>query len=339
MAPPPLGTHRIRIGEYLVVRKNRPRRHGSGVRSRGSVSPPEGRAQGDPRDGHAAAGRAAAPSREAAIAAQLKHPNIVGVHEVGTVREVAGSVIHFIAMDLIDGTTPAGLERRGLAERLAMLEAVARAAGHAHQKGIVHRDLKPSTVIVDRAGRVFLTDFGLARAESIATKLTHSQAVMGTPHYLAPEQVAGRTSEIDARSDVYALGVMPFEIGTERWRISSEFSRNRRNSRWRAGCGPPYWWTPVAGRRPSPRSTWRSEERRDRALRTITGPPAWSVSRGTGRRSGTLRGRSNSIPDSGRRSWSGGNSAWRAASFPEPPRTSSGRSRRMRGSDARGSIS
>jgi len=147
--------------------------------------------------------------REAAILAGLLHPNIVGVHEVGSTEGLP-----FIAMDLIEGRTLAELLREGappLPELLRMLRDAARAAAFAHSKGIVHRDLKPGNVLVEKGGRVLLTDFGLAHADSFLTKLTRSRAVMGTPQYMAPEQVEGRTAEIGPRTDVYALGVMLYE--------------------------------------------------------------------------------------------------------------------------------
>ncbi len=153
--------------------------------------------------------------REAAIAAQLTHPNIVGIHEVGMVRNSIGEPTHFIAMDYVEGPTLAEILRKGktkLPDLLRMLEEVARATAYAHSKGVIHRDLKPQNVLVETTGRVMLTDFGLARAERFKTQLTRSDAVIGTPQYMAPEQAEGRTREVGPRTDVYALGVMLYEI-------------------------------------------------------------------------------------------------------------------------------
>jgi len=100
-------------------------------------------------------------------------------------------------------------------ERLRILQEVAEAVGFAHGKGVVHRDLKPGNVLVDPNGRALLTDFGLARADDMGTRLTMSYSVMGTPHYMAPEQVEGRAKEVTARTDVYALGVMLYECLAE----------------------------------------------------------------------------------------------------------------------------
>ncbi|MBI2919600.1 MAG: tetratricopeptide repeat protein [Planctomycetes bacterium] len=157
--------------------------------------------------------------REAAIAAQLAHPNIVAIHEVAMARDQFGASVHFIAMDYIEGTTLAHVlaaRKTPLAELLRMLEDTSRAVAHAHSKGVVHRDLKPSNVLVDKNGRVVLTDFGVAHAESFNTKLTRTQAVMGTPQYMSPEQVQGKTSDINERTDVYSLGVMLYEMLTGR---------------------------------------------------------------------------------------------------------------------------
>ncbi len=157
--------------------------------------------------------------REAAIAAQLQHPNIVAIHEVGMTKDEAGHATHFIAMDLVEGRTLSdvfGDPRVARDEKLRMLEDIARAAAYAHSKGVIHRDLKPGNVLVAPDGRALLTDFGLAHAGAFQTKLTQTRAVMGTPHYMSPEQVAGRTNEIDERADVYALGVMLYELMTGR---------------------------------------------------------------------------------------------------------------------------
>ncbi len=153
--------------------------------------------------------------REAAIMAQLHHPNIVGVHEVGVVRDSSGRARHFIAMDYVSGRTMAEAwadSKVRRSEKTRMLEEVARAVAFAHSQGILHRDLKPANVLVEAGGRVLLTDFGLARADRFSTRLTRTAEVMGTPAYMAPEQVEGRTGDLDERTDVYALGAMLYEI-------------------------------------------------------------------------------------------------------------------------------
>jgi eukaryotic-like serine/threonine-protein kinase len=138
--------------------------------------------------------------REAQASAKLRHPNVVAVHEVGP---------DYIAMDLLQGKTlaeaAAGLKPD---EKLAILETVSRAVAHAHAQGVIHRDLKPQNIMIEPDGRVVLTDFGLARIDG-GEDLTRTGAVFGTPHYMAPEQVQGKTTT--PASDVWALGVLLHE--------------------------------------------------------------------------------------------------------------------------------
>lgn len=148
--------------------------------------------------------------REAEIAARLRHPGIVDVYDVG----VAGDT-HYIAMEYVPGRTLTEVMTDGSTPRrrlIEMIRDVARAVAFAHAQGVIHRDLKPGNVLVDPQGRVRLTDFGLARDESLEVRLTRSHAILGTPQYMAPEQVEGRTREISPRTDVFALGVVLYEI-------------------------------------------------------------------------------------------------------------------------------
>jgi len=157
--------------------------------------------------------------REASIAAQLQHPNIVAIHEVGMARDSSGAAVHFIAMDFVEGRTLSELLRERKTPRselLRIVEEIAWAAAHAHGKEVVHRDLKPANVLVEKSGRVLLTDFGLARADDLATRMTVSGALLGTPQYMAPEQVEGRQGQVGTRTDVYGLGTILYEILTGR---------------------------------------------------------------------------------------------------------------------------
>ncbi|MBL8622286.1 MAG: serine/threonine protein kinase [Myxococcales bacterium] len=153
--------------------------------------------------------------REAQALARLEHPNVVAVYDVGVAAESV-----FIAMQLIDGTTlDAYLAREALPppQILAMFVEACRGLAAAHAAGIVHRDVKPTNLLVDRAGRVYVSDFGLARSASdapaettadtslLADELTRAGAVMGTPIYMAPEQHAGAAT--DPRSDQFSLCV------------------------------------------------------------------------------------------------------------------------------------
>ncbi len=156
--------------------------------------------------------------REARAAAQLAHPNVVTVYEVG-----AEGGTPFIAMELVDGSTLTAWlaeTRRPWREITAMLAQAGQGLAAAHARGLVHRDFKPDNVLVDRAGRARVADFGLARAgdepnDAAAApdphlgRLTQTGALAGTPAYMAPELVAGGPP--DARSDQYAFAVAAYE--------------------------------------------------------------------------------------------------------------------------------
>ncbi len=134
---------------------------------------------------------------EATAAARLHHPNIVTVHEVGP---------NFIVMDYIPGRTLAvAMPPLPLAQRVQLIATVARAVDHAHTQGVVHRDLKPGNILMQTDGRIVLTDFGLAKISG-GEDLTVTGGVMGTPQYMAPEQVRGKG--FGTPVDVWALGVL-----------------------------------------------------------------------------------------------------------------------------------
>jgi hypothetical protein len=145
--------------------------------------------------------------REAQSAARLNHPNIVSVYDAG---ESEGN--SYIIMELLEGESLAELKNLPLSELVRILIQVCSALEHAHQHGIIHRDLKPENVIITPQGTAKLTDFGLAR--SLATRLTSEGALVGTVFYMAPEQAM--SGQIDARTDLYALGAMIYELCTGR---------------------------------------------------------------------------------------------------------------------------
>ncbi|MHC5020670.1 MAG: serine/threonine-protein kinase [Planctomycetota bacterium] len=153
--------------------------------------------------------------REARAAARLAGiEGLVGVHAVGDADGVP-----WIAMDFVKGLSLDAVIDEGELSPLdcaRMLARIARAVERAHAEGILHRDLKPANILVDAEGRPWVTDFGLARstqADADATRLTHSQEIVGTPAYMPPEQALGKS--LDARADVYALGATLYEMLTE----------------------------------------------------------------------------------------------------------------------------
>lgn len=163
--------------------------------------------------------------REAAVTTALKHPNIVPVYDVGSVELAGGMSIHFIAMDLIDGRTLTQvMPKLSKRERIQILEVVAKTVGYAHTHGVTHRDIKPENILMERgtpldaislSWRIYLTDFGLAKIHE-RSDLTRTGTVIGTVHYMAPEQVKGRTSETGPWTDVWSLGVLLYEMVTDR---------------------------------------------------------------------------------------------------------------------------
>jgi WD40 repeat protein len=151
---------------------------------------------------------------EAAAAAALRHPHIVGIHEIG---EHEGT--HFFSMDFVSGGTLSHRLRDGpLPARKAaqLMVKIARAIHHAHTQGVLHRDLKPANVLLDHEGEPMVTDFGLAKRAAQETELTVSGQVLGTPAYMAPEQAAGRTKDFGPHTDVYGLGALLYHLTTGR---------------------------------------------------------------------------------------------------------------------------
>jgi len=150
--------------------------------------------------------------REARTSGQLEHPHIVPIYKVGGYE----NEVLYIVMRYVDGPSVRQLLERD--QRLSVVDAariarqVADALAYAHARGIVHRDVKPDNVLLDGSGHVLVTDFGIAKAaqEASASQLTTEGMVVGTPHYMSPEQATGE--RVDGRSDIYALGVVLYQM-------------------------------------------------------------------------------------------------------------------------------
>jgi tRNA A-37 threonylcarbamoyl transferase component Bud32 len=145
--------------------------------------------------------------REAQVAAQLRHPNIVTTHDI-----VSRARASFIVMELVEGRDLQSLlqeqGRLGLDETLGILGQVATALDHAHASGIIHRDVKPANIMIEPSGHVKVMDFGIAKVDRGGSR-TSTGVVMGTPDYMSPEQARGR--RVDARADVFSLGCVLYE--------------------------------------------------------------------------------------------------------------------------------
>jgi TM2 domain-containing membrane protein YozV/predicted Ser/Thr protein kinase len=153
-------------------------------------------------------------NREARALARLSHPNIVAVYDFGKAAE-----LHYLVMEFVDGANLREVERAGRLspeQALAIVPQICEALQFAHNEGIVHRDIKPENLLLDKKGRVKITDFGIAKIIGVTegkASLTGAKDIMGTPHYMAPEQIE-KPQAVDHRADIYSLGVVFYEMLT-----------------------------------------------------------------------------------------------------------------------------
>jgi tetratricopeptide (TPR) repeat protein len=155
--------------------------------------------------------------QETQLLGKLHHPGIAQIYEAGTADAGQGPQPYF-AMELVHGFTlrdHAERSESGPREKLALVAKICDAVHHAHQKGVIHRDLKPGNILVDESGQPTILDFGVARAtdsDRQATMQTNVGQIVGTLPYMSPEQITADPLELDTRSDVYALGVILYEL-------------------------------------------------------------------------------------------------------------------------------
>ena len=153
-------------------------------------------------------------NREGRVLARLNHPNIVSVFDFGRTEH-----FYFLTMEYVDGVNLRQAMQAGRfspAEALAIVPKVCEALQYAHEQGVLHRDIKPENILLDARGRVKIADFGIAKLvddDPASVTLTGTGTALGTPHYMAPEQLE-RPSEVDHRADIYSLGVVFYEMLT-----------------------------------------------------------------------------------------------------------------------------
>jgi serine/threonine protein kinase len=148
--------------------------------------------------------------QEAKTAARLDHPNIIPIHRVESEAGLVYIVMKYVSGQSLEDKLSKG--RLPVPQVRHILHEAALALGHAHRRHIVHRDVKPANIMLDDDGRVVLTDFGISKAVKATTQITGTGTIIGTPHYMSPEQAKGR--EVDGRTDQYALAIVGYRALT-----------------------------------------------------------------------------------------------------------------------------
>lgn len=147
---------------------------------------------------------------EAKAAASLEHPNLVKIREVGDINNY-----HYMVLDYVDGIELSDVaEQKPLTPITAarILSVIAQAMDYVHRQGILHRDLKPSNIMIDTSGQLYITDFGVAKLQSGPSSVTTTGMLLGTPSYMPPEQVGGKSDSLGPTCDVYSLGAVLYEL-------------------------------------------------------------------------------------------------------------------------------
>jgi serine/threonine protein kinase/WD40 repeat protein len=188
--------------------------------------------------------------REIELAASLKHPNVIAVFDSGTTADGH----EFYVMDYVRGlpiTEYVRNKKLGLSQVLSLFATVCDAVNHAHQRGVIHRDIKPANVMVDADGNVRVLDFGLAKTLSgpVESLVSVTGNVVGTLPYMSPEQTRGNPDEIDTRTDVYALGVILYELltGKHPYPVEGELAAVMRHISETPPAPPARTWTSESG--------------------------------------------------------------------------------------------
>lgn len=179
-------------------------------------------------------------NREAQSATSLYHPNIVSIYDVGEEDD-----IYFIVMEYVKGLTLKQYIQQHhhipIEKSLNIMQQITAAISHAHQHGIIHRDIKPQNILIDNEEHVKITDFGIATALS-ATSITQTNAVLGSVHYLSPEQARGGMA--NKKSDIYSLGIVMFELLTGRLPFSGESAVSIALKHLQSSTPSPKRWNP-----------------------------------------------------------------------------------------------